>query len=57
MDRTFCGEDLDGVIAVVCEGEDKVEMTAQEQNDYDVAVRCVAQIMNRMKDGTPIERD
>lgn len=60
QERKFCGyswEDMDRVLTVICDVEDRVDMTDQEMNDYDIAVQCVAQVMNRMRDGKPIDWD
>ena len=59
-ERKFCGyswDDMNRVLDLICKVEDQVEMTDQETDDYDIAVQCVSQIMNRMQDGGPINFD
>ena len=59
-ERRFCGytwDDMSRVLDTVCIVEDRVEMTEQEERDYDIAVQCVAAILNRMKDDKPINWD
>lgn len=58
-ERTFCGQNwagMDNVLTTICELEDRIEMTDQEEA-FDIAVQCVSQIMNRMQDGGPINWD
>ena len=45
------------VLDTVCELEDRIEMTEEEQEDYDIAIQCVTTVLNRMLDDKPIEWD
>ena len=60
MERTYCGKNhqqMNKVLDTVCEIEDRIEMTEEEQEDYDIAIQCVTTVLNRMLDDKPIEWD
>lgn len=60
MERTYCGKNhqqMSKVLDTVCELEDRIEMTEEEQEDYDIAIQCVTTVLNRMLDDKPIEWD
>ena len=57
MSRRFCGytwDEMNRVLDLICSVEDHMDLTGQQENDYDIAVQCVALVMNRMKDNRPI---
>lgn len=56
----FCGKDWDGmnkILDTLCELEDNLMATGEEEEALDIAIQCVTQIMNRMKDGKMINWD
>lgn len=58
--RTFCGanwSEMEEVLNTMCELEDKIELTDNEQKHFDIAIQCVTQIINRMVDGKGINFD
>lgn len=61
MKRTFYGQNrsqMNKVLNIMCELEERIpDMTKEEENAYDIAVQCVAQIANRMADGKQINWD
>ena len=59
-ERKFCGytwQDMDRVLDLICDIENRTEMTSQQEDDFDIAVQCVALVMNRMKEDRPIAWD
>lgn len=59
-EHTYCGktwEQMNRVLDIVCELEDRIEMTDEEQEAFDIAIQCITTVMNRMKDDSPIEWD
>ena len=55
--RKFCGKDWDGmnkVLDKVCEIEDRLDLSDEEQEAYDIAVQCITTVMNRMGKDIPI---
>ena len=49
---------MNKVLNIMCELEERIpDMTKEEENAYDIAVQCVAQIANRMADGKQINWD
>lgn len=58
--KTYCGktwDDMNGILDTMCEIEDRVDLTYDEQDAFDIAIQCVTTVMNRMKDNRPIEFD
>lgn len=58
--RKFCGlswNDMDYVLETVCNLEDDILITEEEQEALDIAIQCITQIMNRMEDGRKINWD
>lgn len=56
-ERKFCGytwKDMNRVLDTVCEVEDRAGLEGQERKDYDIAVQCVAAVLNRMLDDRPL---
>lgn len=57
--KTYCGlshKQLSNVLTVMSGLEDLAEnMTEEEHIAFDVSLQCVTEVMNRMKDGKPIE--
>ena len=56
-ERKFCGnswDDLSKVLDSLCELEDSVLLTEKEDEAMHVAIQCVTEIMNRMKDGKKV---
>lgn len=56
-ERRFHGytwDDMNRVLDLVCDIEDRVEMTKHEEQDYDIAIQCVTAILNRMKEDKAI---
>lgn len=39
------------VLYFLCDCEDEIELSEDERDMYDVAVQCVAAVLNRMVDG------
>lgn len=59
-EHTYCGKTWDQmnvVLDIVCEVEDRIEMTDEERDAFDIAIQCITTVMNRMKDDSPIEWD
>jgi len=57
MSKTYCGktrDEMNDILNFMCELEDKVELTDEEEEKYDVAIQCVATVMNRMIHNRPI---
>lgn len=61
MKHTFYGQNrsqMNKVLNIMCELKERIpDMTKEEENAYDIAVQCVAQIANRMADGKQINWD
>ena len=60
MGRKFCGytwADMNRVLDLICDVENRTELTKQQENDFDIAIQCVAVVMNRMKVDGPINWD
>lgn len=58
--RKFCGhtwEDMNRVLNFLCNIEDHMDLTGQQEADFDIAVQCVTLVMNRMKEDMPIVWD
>lgn len=56
--KTYCGlnqKQLDKIITIMSEIEDKKKLTERQKMAFDISVQCVTEIMNRMQDGKPIE--
>ena len=56
-DRRFFGYDwygLDHMLDVLCQLEDNILVTDEENEALDIGIQSLAQIMNRMKDGKEI---
>lgn len=57
--KTYCGlnyNQLSNVLSTMSALEDLAEnMTDEEHAAFDVSLQCVTEVMNRMKDGKPIE--
>ena len=57
--KTYCGlthSQLSNILTVMSGLEDLAEnMTEEEHTAFDVSLQCVTEVMNRMKDGKPIE--
>lgn len=59
-ERKYCGHtwgQMDIVLDTLCELEDSLLITHKEQEAMDMAIQCVTEIMNRMKDGRKIMWD
>ena len=59
-ERKFCGytwQDMDRVLDLICNIENRTEMTSQQEENFDIAVQCVTLVMNRLKDDRPIVWD
>ena len=59
-ERKFCGytwKDMDRVLDLLCNTEEHIDLTGQQEDDYDIAIQCVTLVMNRMKDDRPIVWD
>lgn len=55
--KTYCGlnySQLDKVLTIMSQIEDKKDLTEQQQIAFDISVQCVTEVMNRMKDDKPI---
>mgnify|MGYP007133740405 CR=1 FL=1 len=58
--KTYCGythDDMNRVLDFMCNIEDQMELDDKQVNDFDVAIQCIATVMNRMVDDRPIEWD
>lgn len=56
-EKTFRGlnwDEMGTVLNTLCDIDNDILFSDEEQKAIDVAVQCVAQIMNRMKDDRPI---
>lgn len=56
-EKTFCGlnwEEMNDVLDTLCIFEDDILMTDEEEQAMDIAIQCVASIMNRMKKGVKV---
>ena len=57
--KTYCGlsyKQLSNVLSIMSGLEDLADnMTDEEHTAFDVSLQCVTEVMNRMKDGKPIE--
>ncbi len=56
-EKTFRGlnwDEMGAVLNTLCGIDNDILFSDEEQKAIDVAVQCVAQIMNRMKDDRPI---
>lgn len=59
-ERKYCGlnhDDMCNVLTTMCEIENIIELTKEEQDAFDIAIQCVATVLNRMVDDSPIEWD
>ncbi len=50
-------EQMNKILDIMCDIEDKYEMNAEERDAFDIAIQCVTTVMNRMKDNRPITWD
>ena len=60
MERKYCGKswaDMNVILNIMCDIEDRIELTDGEQDAFDIAIQCVTTVMNRMTDDKPIEWD
>lgn len=60
MERKYCGknrDEMDKVLSLICEIEDRIELSDDEQDAFDIAIQCVTSVMNCMIDGKPIDWD
>ena len=60
MERKYCGntwKQMNDILTTMCEIEDRIELTDEEEDAFDIAIQCVATVMNRMTDNRPIEWD
>lgn len=60
MERKYCGKTWDemmDILSFMCDLEDRVKMSKKEQEMYDIAMRCVTTVINRMKNDNPIAWD
>ena len=51
--RKFCGknrEEMNEILNFMCELESKVNLSEEEWDMYDIAIQCVAVVINRMVD-------
>ena len=58
--RKFCGHDhasMNKILDTMCEIEDRIELTKDEEDAFDIAIQCITCIMNRMTDDRGIEWD
>ena len=58
--RKFCGhnhESMDRILDTMCKLEDRIELSEEEEEAFDIAIQCVTCIMNRMTDDRGIEWD
>ena len=57
--KTYCGlnyAQLSNVLTTMSALEDLADnLTEEEHTAFDVSLQCVTEVMNRMKDGKPIE--
>lgn len=56
--KTYCGltgKQMDRVLTKMCEIEDRIDLSNDEQDAFDISIQCVTDIMNKMKDGEQIE--
>lgn len=57
--KTYCGlnyAQLSNILTVMSGLEDLAENLSDEEHiAFDVSLQCVTEVMNRMKDGKPIE--
>ena len=60
-EHTYCGKNqrqMRDVILTLCEMEDRFDDLTKEQKEaFDIALRCIATVSNRMKEERPIEWD
>ena len=57
MERKYCGktwDEMNKVLDTMCDIEDRVELSEDEQDAFDIAIQCVTTVMNRMKCDKPI---
>ena len=60
MERKYCGktlEQMNKILDTMCDIEDRIELTDEEQETFDIAIQCVTTVMNRMTDNKPITWD
>jgi len=60
MKRKYCGktwDDMNTILNIMCDIEDRIELSDEQQEAFDIAIQCVTTVMNRMKDDRPIEWD
>lgn len=56
--RTYCGktlEQMDSILDIMCDIEDRDYWTDEEQAALDIAIQCITTVMNRMSEDRPIE--
>ena len=62
MGRKYCGkslEEMNDVLDSMCAIEDRIELTSEEKDAFDIAIQCVTTVINRMNSGNlvPFEWD
>ena len=60
MERKYCGknwDDMNTVLNIMCDIEDRIELSDEQQEAFDIAIQCVTTVLNRMKEDRPIEWD
>ena len=59
-ERKYCDktwDDMNKVLDTMCEIEDRIELTDEETDTFDIAIQCITTVMNRMTDDKPITWD
>ncbi len=59
-ERKYCGKswkEMNEILNVMCETEDKYDLSADELEAFDIAIQCMATVINRMVDNKPITWD
>lgn len=54
----YCGktrDQLNEILNFMCDVEDELDLNEDEQDKYDIALRCISTVMNRMLDRQPID--
>ena len=56
-ERRYSGKtwaEMNKVLDMMCAIENRLEFTHKEQEAFDITIQCVTDVMNQMKDDSPI---
>ena len=60
IEHKYCGknwDDMNTVLNIMCDIEDRIELSDEQQEAFDISIQCVTTVLNRMKEDRPIEWD